>query len=415
MKEIIKEKIIYHYSWILILSTLLSFTDKHAFNYCIGIMSIIGFFRFLRNPYEIINNKVQRFGVLLFLCIWLPMLLSIIDAVNFQHAVKTTLLYLHYIFGYSFAVKELQRSVVMRNIVSGSLLIVSFWCMDALAQYFYGNDFFGYPYRGSRMTGMFYPTLRMGHVLAVLSPIVFEAVRVWHKKNVFVWILPLLVLFMVLNSGNRVAWIMLIFSIVLYLLFLKLLIHKISKKNMILGIILPVAVMVGLFFQSQQFRDRVLDTKGLLSNQYELIDKASSYRISLWDVAIKMGSNNIVNGIGVRGYRHAFLAYAETDNYWAIKSPPGQTHPHQIMLEIFAETGLIGVVGFILFTIFFLLLIKQSIGKVESFRIAWIICVLIVILPLNANHAFYGSFWSSFLWWLIPIAVAGSSKVVSRF
>tara|TARA_B110000444_G_C18375415_1_gene382359 strand:- start:139 stop:531 length:393 start_codon:yes stop_codon:yes gene_type:complete len=119
-----------------------------------------------------------------------------------------------------------------------------------------------------------------------------------------------------------------------------------------------------------------------------------------------------VNGIGPRGYRHVYAEYADPTDFWLHDGENGQTHPHLQLLEIAVETGFIGLTGFLLVYLFFLREIFRE-TKI-SMKTIWILAVLVAWFPLNTHLAFYGSYWASFVWLLIPLALAQPNAELSR-
>jgi O-antigen ligase len=113
---------------------------------------------------------------------------------------------------------------------------------------------------------------------------------------------------------------------------------------------------------------------------------------------------NPINGIGTRGYRHVYAEYAEADDYWIVGGRRGQNHPHLQLLEIGVETGLIGLIGFLCIYLFF---VREFFQEARfSMKALWVLALLVAWFPLNTHLAFYGSYWSSFAWLLIPMALA---------
>ena len=121
-----------------------------------------------------------------------------------------------------------------------------------------------------------------------------------------------------------------------------------------------------------------------------------------------MLQDNWINGVGPRGFRYAYRTYADEDNYFVRRGQEGQTHPHMVFLEIAVETGVIGLVGFILFYI--TLFRYWWRGRHSTITGAWTAALLAGTFPLNAHLAFYGSYWSGFMWLLVSCAVLAAAS-----
>ncbi|GJM04971.1 MAG: hypothetical protein DHS20C09_09620 [marine bacterium B5-7] len=152
--------------------------------------------------------------------------------------------------------------------------------------------------------------------------------------------------------------------------------------------------------------DRFNVTLGLFSNDYKTIDNATASRLPLWETALTIFKQNPINGIGPRGYRHVYTEYSEPDDYWHKLT---QTHPHLLLLEIMAETGVLGLIGYLLIFYPLIILAKQSPLKKEL--LPFFIPVLVALFPFNAHMAFYGSIWSSVIWLLIALYFAKGKLV----
>ena len=82
----------------------------------------------------------------------------------------------------------------------------------------------------------------------------------------------------------------------------------------------------------------------------------------------------------------------------------GQTHPHMLFLEVAIETGILGIAGLI--GVLFLLC-HEMLKPQSRFELpVWLLCALVAWFPLNAHLAFYGSYWSTLAWLLIPAGLA---------
>ena len=142
--------------------------------------------------------------------------------------------------------------------------------------------------------------------------------------------------------------------------------------------------------------DRFKETLGLFSNNYDSINVATAIRLPIWGTAYTAFKDNPINGIGPRGFRHVYQEYASKDNYFQ-----SQTHPHLLILEIMTETGVIGMLGYLVL----LFLLVKNLLKKKTLRndFPYILPVFVALFPFNAHMAFYGSIWSTMIWWLMAI------------
>ena len=96
----LNKSILAKYSWLIVLLYIALLPTKSFYNIPIIILAVAGitliFFQWTM-CYE--NNNIKRFG-LVFLCIWIPMILSLPDAVNFQESfIKVLSFVAYYLMG----------------------------------------------------------------------------------------------------------------------------------------------------------------------------------------------------------------------------------------------------------------------------------------------------------------------------
>ena len=391
------------------LSALYLFISKSLYNVPMGIMAILGVYLVLAAPRTLLENPlIKTFGVL-FLCLWIPMLLSLIDAVNPGRSVQTVLPYMRFLFIGIYVIYEFQSKPLWGKLNLGIFIIISFWCLDALIQYFFGIDLFGHPYVPGTIHGVFYPEITIGHVTAALSPLYFHMIFTHSKRFRWLWLLLIPLFVIILLSGRRAAWIMLMVSMTGYALYLlKALDRTVLKRLAILGaaVFLVAALII---INSNSLKYRIQTTAGLFSTDYATIDKASAYRLTLWRTALAMIRDNWLTGIGPRGFRFVYTRYSDVNNRFHYR---GQTHPHQMVLEVLTETGVVGFAGLILFAYFFYRFIRKY--RLGMALYPYWLAVLVAIFPLNTHMAFYGSYWSSLFWWLMVLAFAASAHGLGK-
>ena len=391
-----------YWSGLLILLVIIGFISKSLYNIPFSLMALLGLCRAIKAPERLWADPFQRHYSWLFLCLWLPLLCALPDAENIPRAARTVFPYLRFLFAGLFIIQELSRHRRrIEFVLAGVFFIVLFWCVDASLQFFLGRNILGYPYRGGDITGMFYPRNTISHICAVLSGLCFFYILRHSAKTRVVWLALAPLFFVVLLSGRRAAWIMLALSATAFVVYACLAAR--NKRTMLtyaalaslcLGALLSLTILFHAPTNAHFNR-----TLGLFSGDYETMDIATSRRLPLWQTALTAFKLNPLNGIGPRGYRYVYQDYSSTHDYWL-----SQTHPHLQILEIMAETGLIGLGGYFLFL--YLLLRGFMRRKNRAAEFPFLLPVLVALFPLNAHMAFYGSIWTSVSWWLIAFYCA---------
>ena len=190
-------------SWLILLSYIALLPTKSLYNIPIIIFGATGIVLiYLYRNICCNNENIKRFG-LIFLCIWLPMILSLPDAVNFQESFRKVLSFAaYYLMGVaviSLLTDEARRQYLIKGI--GMVLLI--WCLDAVWQSYSGSNLLGFPYDGYRLNGIFFQKLRLGLVLAILSPFYFEFIRHYAKKNSWLTLLIIPYIYVIILSGNK--------------------------------------------------------------------------------------------------------------------------------------------------------------------------------------------------------------------
>ena len=397
---------------VIILITFAMLGTQNAVHYPFALMSAIGLWLIIKDP-SVIYEKDSRNFFYVFALVWSPMLLSLLGAIDLASAGKTTFSYLHFLFGGYYVYWAAHREKTYRLVGAGVFALIFFALSDALIQFIFAVDLFGFPYDGATLKGLFYPKERLGMFLAVLSPLILYVISTKRCKIFFyVAAIPLIV-FILLLCVKRSAWIMFGLSMLgfSYLIWMN---YGTTKKFVAMGfsVLAAFTLSFAVVMYTPTYKNEVTLSSGFSSGELQKIDIASNYRLSLWRTGLSMFLSEPVNGIGPRGYRHVYAEYADPTDFWLRDGENGQTHPHLQLLEIAVETGFIGLTGFLLVYLFFLREIFRE-TKI-SMKTIWILAVLVAWFPLNTHLAFYGSYWASFVWLLIPLALAQPNAELSR-
>jgi len=176
----------------------------------------------------------------------------------------------------------------------------------------------------------------------------------------------------------------------------------------LIPVVLIILVLTTFSLSYPPLKKRLAVTSGLFSGDYATINKATAIRLPIWETGVLIVKSHWLNGIGPRGFRHVYADYADADNYFVSKRFHGATHPHLTILEIMVETGVIGFAGYLFFWMILVKYARRQLIRKETMSICWLITVILAVLPYNSHLAFYGSYWASALWWVIPFFIANT-------
>ena len=121
---------------LLIILAIVGFESKSLYNYPIGIMALLGLYNIIVSPIILFQDKTLKLFLYAFLCLWLPLLISLPDAVNLQHSAKTVFPYLRFFFAGVFIINELSKGDGrLKLVITGIFFVVFFWCIDAYSYF----------------------------------------------------------------------------------------------------------------------------------------------------------------------------------------------------------------------------------------------------------------------------------------
>ncbi len=388
-----------HYAVLLIASVPLLFCTSALFNLPFFIMALLGLYRVLKMPQRLRDDPALLALSICFLSLWLPQLLSLPDAVMPSRAIKTTAAYVHFFFAGVFIILSIRQKHVLEKINLAVFVILSVWIIDALLQFILGHNLLGYPYEyKGQLTGMFHPKIRLGHAVAVFLPFYLEFLYQHGRRHRGSWLLLVLFFLVLLLSGKRMAWITAAIGGLAYAIYFFAYHRDIKPRWLLLPFATTVLYLLAFTWQYPPAKERVDKALLLFSGDYELINQATSRRLPAWRTGLNVFKHNPINGIGPRGFRYVYQDYAADEH-------DSTTHPHQFLLEVAAETGIIGLLGFTVFCCYLLFIGRRQLAFQHRFM-PWLLCAGVAWLPINAHYAFYGSYWSSVGWWILCIALA---------
>lgn len=348
---------------------------------------------------------------LLFLCIWVPIALSVPDSLWFKKSLSTALTYPRIYLAGIYLNWVLREDLARQRLLKLSAWLLLFWVFDALVQALVGYDLLGYAYP-ERLNGLFGPdSWKLGLSLAMLAPIVWEYIA----RNGAKWQLALAwssIAAVVLLASNRESWI--VFAIVTvmwsWVYARRLGFHPI--KLLVPLTLVAVIAAVGAYQANPKFVKRVDQSMAVLDFSYEGLDKAGSLRMHLWGNALTVLENHPINGAGVRSYRYAYAKYAEANDPYVSPNGTGMIYAHQLLLEVGSETGIIGLAGLL---VFFVVFVRAGRGLLKNDPLAWVawLGAFAWLFPINTHTALYSAYWSLLLGWLLAVALSQSRHGVS--
>ncbi|APO95085.1 O-antigen ligase family protein [Xanthomonas vesicatoria] len=358
-----------------------------------------------RGGTRLLSGAAWALTSVLFFAYWLPQMLSAFDAIDVGRALRksaTDLRYLPFMWLCAIAVANAQRR---RRTFIGLAVIGGVWTLDALLQAAIGSSplFFALDQLKQlisghglctpqelalvdRLSGVLGPcNLKFGQTLASLSPFLLLALG---RRTVWAWAGAAAAVGVVLVlAGSRASWVT--YGVIVLLSGWQLL----GGRRLLAAALAGVLLAGGVVAVAPQARERIQRTALAFGNGEQGVDHALSGRGQIWGAALCMIRAHPLNGVGARGFRQAYPACNPTPAQAPAWGDGPAFHAHQIVLEILAETGVIG-------------LLLWLAGAAQAWR-AWryssvaareqarpaMIALVATVFPLNTHLAFYSSFW----------------------
>jgi O-antigen ligase len=271
-----------------------------------------------------------------------------------------------------------------------------------LLQYFLGENILGYPLPSleGRLSGFFKDELIIGSYIARFMPILIgiyffcKYLKVISQKKDYYFLLVFTFLFfLVLASGERVSN---IYSAISYFSLIYLI--NIKRVNKVIIIICIFFIVTFIFIKSDRIKKRLIaDTLESvnLSTQSSLYEK-KLFMFSIQHhnhiiAAYKIFKENVLFGSGTKMFRKI------CDKRYSINEHSCTTHPHNLIMQFLAETGILGFVFYILSLFYILselfkiLKISNLINDYNRSQFFFLIALLISLFPILPSGNFFNN------------------------
>ncbi len=367
----------------------------------------------VRGRIDLRGDPALRTVIALFACYWLPIALSGFAAVEPAKTWSTAAASLRYLPFAVFAVHALRKHEAWSAVVLAIAAVIALWLIDAWVQFVAGHSLGGAP-EAERLSGIFgADNLKLGPVLAVLSPFVLVAARALLGR-VGLLLAFLLVLVPVLLAGSRAAWVS--YAIVVSVMAWCETGSLRRFAPLLIGAALAVVIAVlGVRVDSGGFQARIERSLRAVEGTSQALDEASAGRISIWRTAIDMAREHPLTGVGARGFRHDYREHARADDRFVLDPPAGGVaHAHQIVLEVASETGLVGLAGWLAGLVVALRAWRRADAAARARAFAPALALVAMCFPLNTHLAFYSAWWGLLFWWLLALYCAALATPRAR-
>ena len=393
------------WSALIVLLVLLLLPLARSAEAALGIGAVGGLLLLWRERASLHSHFGLRLAMLLFACYWLPALISAPLAVAPDKSSSTVAVLLRFLPFAAFVSIGLRDAAVWPRLRDAIAMLLLLWLLDAWVQIFTGFSIAG-AMSSERLSGIFGAgNLKLGPVLAVLSPFVFVAAQARFGRRGLAGAF-VLQLAPILLAGSRAGWLM-------YLLVALVFAWREARTPLrfaawsagaaaVIGLIALIAL-----HDSSAFAARVARSLLALDATEQAVDEAGAGRLRIWGTALRMSAAHPVAGVGVRGFRYAYPAYAQPgDTFVDSKTDEGAAHAHQLLLEVLSETGAIGLMFWLAGAYFAIRAWWRANALARTRALAPALALAAMCFPLDTHLAFYSAWWGLLFWWLLALYCA---------
>ena len=291
----------------------------------------------------------------------------------------------------------------LKNIHIIFSLVFLFIIIDGYIQFFYGQNIFGFEYDRVRLSGIFGDEKILGSFLSRMIPIFFGLSIFLYSKNKMSIILPLTCLvildILIYITGERAAF----FNLILFSVIIIIFTHK-WKMIRAISLIISFVLIFFISYFNNGIYDRMITKTLDQTNVFE--GKVNAFSIQhevVYQSAFKMFRDNPIFGIGPKMFRETckekrYQVFTDED----LSIDGCQTHPHNFMLQLLTESGIIGAIPvvFVFLTSIYVLLRNlfltffKKIIIVSDVKIIFISSIIINLWPLVPTGNFFNNYLS---------------------
>jgi O-antigen ligase len=299
----------------------------------------------------------------------------------------------------------MRRPGKVRALYMATAVVVAIWVLDAWMQAFTGISVAGHS-NAERLSGIFgSDNLKLGPALAACAPFLLWAVRErWGRLALLG--AYLVTLGPVLLSGSRASWLCYGLVGLAFLWREAGNLKRFAAACAAGGVVLVIAGLLA-WQVSPRFRERIAHTLPALSGTSQGVDAALTGRLAIWSTSLRLYAGHPVNGVGVRGFRVAYPAYAAPgDHFLTIEKcgdGEGACHAHQVLLEVATETGTLGLLAWFAAAGVALRAWWRAGADARARAFPPAVALFAILFPLNTHMAFYSAWWGLLAAWLLAV------------
>lgn len=359
----------------------------------IWLMVVVSLLTLITNREAILSTPGMKKAAMLFACIALPGLMSLLFSVNLDRGISAVFRFAAYALAAWVVLSVKIEEGDAKRIMSFLGILLVAWAVDGFVQLLTGVSLLGDPLvelgeEGAIVTGSL--QLGYGATLAILSPFFLEALR--RAGGMGVGILSLPVYAAIVMSGHQSSAVLALIGLAGWAM-LALRNKEVGAKRQVTGFVISaiIGLLLGVYLSV---------VTGQVSTLAEAPARYQSflYQSQLWDLSWQAFKDHWFTGVGMRG----FGTYALATDASAIPGLAETWHSHLTILEVISETGLVGLIGYGL-------LLRWLWGYVQDERIHVAVAgltALLAVFPLGTAVGMYSYIGGNLIFLTFTLLIA---------
>lgn len=359
----------------------------------IWLMVVVSLLTLITNREAILSTPGMKKAAMLFACIALPGLISLLFSVNLDRGISAVFRFAAYALAAWVVLSVKIEEGDAKRIMSFLGILLVAWAVDGFVQLLTGVSLLGDPLvelgeEGAIVTGSL--QLGYGATLAILSPFFLEALR--RAGGMGVGILSLPVYAAIVMSGHQSSAVLALIGLAGWAM-LALRNKEVGAKRQVTGFVISaiIGLLLGVYLSV---------VTGQVSTLAEAPARYQSflYQSQLWELSWQAFKDHWFTGVGMRG----FGTYALATDASAIPGLAETWHSHLTILEVISETGLVGLIGYGL-------LLRWLWGYVQDERIHVAVAgltALLAVFPLGTAVGMYSYIGGNLIFLTFTLLIA---------
>jgi hypothetical protein len=359
----------------------------------IWLMVVVSLLTLITNREAILSTRGMKKVAMLFACIALPGLISLLFSVNLDRGISAVFRFAAYALAAWVVLSVKIEDGDAKRIMSFLGILLVAWAVDGFVQLLTGVSLLGDPLvelgeEGAIVTGSL--QLGYGATLAILSPFFLEALR--RAGGMGVGILSLPVYAAIVMSGHQSSAVLALIGLAGWTM-LALRNKEVGAKRQITGFVISaiIGLLLGVYLSV---------VTGQVSTLAEAPPRYQSflYQSQLWELSWQAFMDHWLTGVGMRG----FGTYALATDASTIPGLAETWHSHLTILEVISETGLVGLIGYVL-------LLRWLWGYVQDERMHVAVAgltALLAVFPLGTAVGMYSYIGGNLIFLTFTLLIA---------